>query len=172
VLGDAVLHLLDRQQTRPLGIGVTIGVVFLPATLIMFLARPDLFQILPLATLLVLAAAISLPIVMLCFGIWYSLLRGILDTQRVLARLPEDTDFHSALQREEALEWPCLFAGSWSAAIVLFGTASLAYYRPIRVGSTFIAIAIGLIIVWLFAAFLGVKLVSKAKRVVVDGREA
>lgn len=133
-----ILHLLEHQRNRPLSIAVAIGVLFLPMSLIIFIARPALFHQLSVSLLLVLAASASLPIVMLCYGIWHSLLHAAFRADRIRRQIPGPSDLTLILAEDEHLEWPCLLAGSWTAAIVLFLIACIAYLRPIRIGMTLI----------------------------------
>ncbi len=54
------------------------------------------------------------------------------------------------LKGEDPLEWPCLLTGAWTANLIIFSIATVAYYRPIRIGATFLLTAAILLSVWVF----------------------
>jgi len=144
--------LIATQRNRPLSVAVTAFALFLPASLTIFLSNPMLFVMLGLNGVILLSMAISLPIIMLCFGIWYTPLSAVLRLQRLVQdKEIRDQDVAEAVSREDPLEWPCLLTGSWTATLVLYGIAARAYTHPLRIGATFLLTAAILFGAWLLA---------------------
>ena len=147
---EALTDLVATQRNRPLSVAVTAFALFLPASLTIFLSDPVLFTTLGLNGVILLAIAVSLPIVMLCFGIWYTPLTALLKTQHLVqGRETQDQDVAQAVNKEDPLEWPCLLTGSWTATLVLYGIAALSYAHPLRVGATYLLTSAILLGLWL-----------------------
>jgi hypothetical protein len=155
VVADVLTELISTQRSRPLSIAVTVSALFVPASLTLFLSKPELYTTLGLNAVLLLSLGISLPIVMLCFWIWYTPLSALLKAQRlVLGTKGEEGDLAQTLGVEDPLEWPCLLSGGWTANAILFVIAALAYRHPLRIGATFLLTAVILFGVWLLFALL------------------
>ncbi len=122
---------------------------------------------------LLLSVCLSLPIIMLCFGIWWTPLTAIRDLHRI-QRLgpPQAADFDTAVTAEDPLEWPCLLTGSWSANLLLFVVAAIAYFRPLRIGATFLLLAILLFVVWVIVYALSIWLHISLSRKLKAGSTA
>ncbi len=147
---EALTDLVATQRNRPLSVAVTAFALFLPASLTIFLSDPVLFTTLGLNGVILLAIAVSLPIVMLCFGIWYTPLTTLLKAQQLVqGRETQDQDVAQAVNKEDPLEWPCLLTGSWTATLVLYGIAAFAYAHPLRVGATYLLTAAILSGLWI-----------------------
>ena len=146
---SALSELVSTQRSRPLSIAVSVCALFIPGALIFYLARPGLFHQVGLQGVILLSVAVSLPVVMLCFSIWYALLSNIVKALRILAGQAEDhaTTF-AAMFQDDPIEWPALFAGAWSANVVIFVVAVVAYFKPIRIGATFLLVAAMLVATW------------------------
>ena len=164
---DAALGtFLSAQRSRPFSVAVAVFALFVPSSLTIFLSKPMLFAMLGINGVLLLSVGISLPIIMLCFGIWWTPLTAIRNLQRIQregsARAP---DFETELTAEDPLEWPCLLTGSWTANFILFVVAAIAYYRPLRIGATFLLIAILLGLLWLIVFVLSISVsVSQSRK--------
>jgi hypothetical protein len=135
---EALTGLLSTQRNKPLSIVMAVIALFGPSSLTIFLARPELFASLGLNGVLLLSATISAPIILLCYSIWWTPLSALLKIVRALQGHPPETDMLRAMTAEDPLEWPCLLAGAWSANLVLFVIATVAYSQPIRIGATFL----------------------------------
>ena len=131
---------MSPSRLRPLGGLVVAAALLLPTLLTLFVMRPALFEWLALPAILLVAVAASLPVVLLCGGIARTLLRGA-------ARVREARDGRPA-DAEAAL----LLLTGILANLVLFGVTTLAYVRPIRVGATYIWLALFLALFWVGAA--------------------
>ena len=154
MITDSFADLISTQRSRPLSIAVTVLALFVPGSLTLFLSNPDLYTRLGLNGVILFSIAISLPIVMLCFGIWYTPLSAILKAQRLVGGGPApETDLARILSADDPLEWPCLLAGAWTANLILYLIAALAWSHPLRVGATFLLTAVILLGVW-FLLFL------------------
>jgi hypothetical protein len=149
MLDTLLSHALTSQRSRPLSVAVVILALFVPASLVVFVARPNLYGAVGLNGVIVLSVAISLPIVLLCYGIWYTPLSAVWRLQKMVAGqalLPPD--MATALSDEDPLQWPCVLSGGWTANLVLFVIAAIAYYKPIRIGATFLFTAAILAGMW------------------------
>jgi hypothetical protein len=168
MLGESLTALIMPQRNRPLSLVVAAFALFAPGSLTIFLSRPGLFTTVGLHGVLLLSIAVSLPIVMLCFGIWYTPLSAISRAQRLIQGIPEDADIVKAVSAEDPLEWPCLLTGSWTALLILYVIATIAYSRPIEIGATFLLTATILFVVWVLAmvlsVFLSIVVQRKAKQ--------
>lgn len=151
MLGNALTELFVAQRSRPLSVAVAAMALFVPGYLIIFLSKPSLFETVGLNGVLILSVAISLPILLLCFGLWYSPLSSVLKAQQLLQGQPQETDLETIVRNDDPLEWPCLLAGGWTANLLLFGTAAYAYFRPLRIGATFLLLAAILLGIWFLA---------------------
>lgn len=113
MLGDSIGALINAQTSRPLSLIVAALALFVPGSLAIFLSKPSLFAMVGLQGVLLLSLAVSLPIVMLCFGIWWTPLQALLQVERMGKGIPDPTgDLVKAVSADDPLEWPCLFAGS------------------------------------------------------------
>ena len=146
---EALSTLISTQRNKPLGIVVAALALFAPASLTIYLAKPQLFSTLGVNGVLLLSVAMSVPIVLLCYSIWWTPLSAILKILRTLQGEIADTDFLRIVTAEDPLEWPCLLAGAWSANAVMFTIAAVAYFKPIRIGATLLLTAAILFGVWL-----------------------
>jgi len=151
---DALSGFLTTQRNRPLSIVIAVLSLFAPGSLIIFLARPGIFSQVGLNGAILLSVCISVPIVLLCYGIWYAPMSTFLKAQRLLQGEPPQVDFMQALKMDDPLEWPCLLAGAWTANVILFAIAAIAYYRPLRIGATLLLTAAILFGIWLLVAIV------------------
>lgn len=168
MIDDAVSTFFSAQRSRPLSVAVAIFALFVPSSLTIFLAKPKLFMAVGVNGVLLLSVCISLPIVMLCFGIWWTPLTAIRDLARIQREgPPKAADFETALTADDPLEWPCLLTASWTANLLLFLVATVAYFRPLRIGATYLLLAALLsaswIVVYAIAIALHVSLSRKLK---------
>jgi hypothetical protein len=155
---DAALGaFFSAQSSRPFSLAVAVFALFVPSSLTIFLSNPMLFATLGINGVLLLSVGISLPIIMLCFSIWWTPLTAIRNLERIqregTARAP---DLETELAAEDPLEWPCLLTGSWTANFILFVVAAIAYYRPLRIGATYLLLAALLGSLWLIVSVLSV----------------
>ena len=153
---DALSGLLTTQRNRPLSIVIAVLSLFAPGSLIIFLARPGLFSQVGLNGVTLLSVCISVPVVLLCYGIWYAPMSTFLKAYRLLQGQAPQIDFMEALKMDDPLEWPCLLAATWTANLILFSIAAIAYYRPLRIGATLLLTAAILFGVWLILAAVAV----------------
>jgi hypothetical protein len=161
---DAISALIATQRNKPLSILVAVLALFAPASLTIFLANPRLFATLGVAGVILLSVAISLPIVMLCYAIWWTPLTAILKILRALQGQGPETDLLRIVTAEDPLEWPCLLGGAWSANVILFVIALISYFHPIRIGATFILTAAILLAFWFLALIATVALDAWIRR--------
>jgi hypothetical protein len=161
---EALSALISTQRNKPLSIVVAVLALFAPAFLTIFLSRPDLFSSVGVNGVLLLGVCISLPIVMLCYGIWWTPLSAILKILRALQGQAPETDFLRAVTSADPLEWPCLLAGAWSANAIMFVIAVVAYFVPIRVGATFLLVASILFAVWFLVLIATIALETWVRR--------
>jgi hypothetical protein len=138
---EALATLISTQRNKPLSIVVAALALFAPASLTIFLARPDLFSSVGVNGVLLLSVCISLPIILICYGIWWTPLSALLKIVRALQGHVPETDMLRIVTSEDPLEWPCLLAGAWSANVIMFVIAAVAYFRPIKIGATFLLTA-------------------------------
>lgn len=135
-----------------MSVAIAVFALFAPGSLTIFLAKPQLFATVGFNGVLLLSVCISLPIVMLCYGILWTPLTALRQLERIQREgPPRPEDFETQLNTEDPLEWPCLFSAAWTAHAILFVVAAIAYYRPLRIGATFVLIATLLLIVWVIA---------------------
>lgn len=153
MIPDALTQLISTQRSRPLSVAVAALALFVPTSLTIFLSRPELYTQLGLNGVILLSVAMSLPIVLLSFGIWWTPLTAILRAQRLVqGGPPQEDDLAKTLSAEDPLEWPCLLTGGWTATLVLFLIAAIAYAHPLRLGATFLLTAAMLFGIWLVLA--------------------
>jgi hypothetical protein len=151
MLDDLIADLVTPQRSRPLSLSVAVLALFVPASLVIFLAKPSLYGQLGVNGVILLSLAISLPIVLLCFGICYTPLNALWRLQKMVAGQPlVPADMEAALKGEDPLEWPCLLTGAWGANLILFSIAMVAYFKPLRIGATLLLTAVVLLSVWVF----------------------
>lgn len=162
---EVLADLISTQRNRPLGLAVTVLALFGPASLTIFLSRPSIYAQVGLNGVVLLSISISFPIVMLCFAIWYTPLSALLQVERLTQGKPtEPDDLEAALKSDDPLEWPCLLAAGWTANLILFSIAALAYWRPLRIGATFLLTAAILLGLWLMLLITSFTLYSLAER--------
>ncbi|PYT90144.1 MAG: hypothetical protein DMG36_20985 [Acidobacteria bacterium] len=161
---DALSGLISTQQNKPLSIVVAVLALFAPGALIIFLARPELFASVGITGVILLSICISLPIVMICYGIWWTPLSAIHKILLALRGEMPETDFLRLVTKADPLEWPCLLAATWSSSVIMFGIAVVAYYVPIRIGATFLLTASILLGTYLIVLILTVALDTWARR--------
>jgi hypothetical protein len=161
---DALSALIATQRNKPLSILVAVLALFAPASLTIFLANPGLFATIGVPAVILLSIAISLPIVMLCYGIWWTPLSAIFRILRALQGQAPETDMLRIVTAEDPLEWPCLLGGAWSANVILFVIALIAYFEPIRIGATFILTAAILFGIWFLILIASVVLDAWIRR--------
>ena len=162
---EMLSDLIATQRSRPLSVAVTVFALFVPASLTIFLSDPALFSSLGLNGVILLSLGISVPIVMLCYGLWYTPLSALWKAQRLFQGQaePED-DLAKTLNAEDPLEWPCLLAGGWTANLVLYAIAAIAYTHPLRIGATFLLTAAILVVLWLVLGIASTVFYSAAER--------
>jgi hypothetical protein len=159
MIDDAIGTFLSSQRSRPLSVAVAIFALFVPSSLIIFLSKPTLFMALGTNGVILLSVCISLPIVMICFGIWWTPLNTIRDLQRISRQgPPQVSDLQTSVIAADPLEWPCLLTGAWTANLILFVVAALSYFRPLRIGATFLLLAILLVGLWIIVFALSMSL--------------
>jgi len=152
MIAEIVMDFISPQRNRPLSVAVAVAALFAPSSLIIFLSKPELYAVMGLNGVLLLSVTISLPILLLCYSIWYTPLAVLLKTHRLVQGEPADeTDFEQALAGEDLLEWPCVLAAGWSSNLLLFGIAAFSYFHPLRIGATYLLLAAILLAVWLLA---------------------
>jgi hypothetical protein len=140
-----------------MSVAIAVFALFVPSSLTIFLAKPQLFAAVGFNGVILLSVCISLPILMLLFAIWWTPLTTVRQLQRIQREGPPRTeDLESQLNAEDPLEWPCLFQAAWTAHLILFLVAAVAYYRPIRIGATFILLGLLLVIVWVLVMAVSV----------------
>ena len=149
-----ISHFVAAQRNRPLSIAVAVSAVFVPSSLIIFLSKPALYTQLGINGVILLSTAISLPILLLCYGLWYTPLKTILQLEQRMKGETDEPDLLDALKSDDLLEWPCLFAAGWTTHLILYGVAGFAYFRPIRIGATLLLTAAIIAGVWILV-FIG-----------------
>lgn len=154
MIAEGALALLTGQRNRPLSVAVAAFSLFIPTSLTIFLSKPELYARLGLNGVILLSVGMSLPITLLCFGIWYTPLSAIVRIQHLQAGKKDETDIEKALSAPDMMEWPALLTGGWMANAVLYVLVALAYRHPLRLGATYLVTAGFLFGVWLlmFAA--------------------
>jgi hypothetical protein len=167
---DFLKELMGIHPSRPLSIAVVVVALFVPASLTIFLSRPQFFTTLGLNGVILLSIGISLPIVLLCFGIFRTPLSAVLKAQRLTKGKSNDFGLDEALNTEDRLEWPSLFAGGWTANFFLYLVVVIAYVRPLRIGSTFLLVAAVLFVVWIFVWIASVLFYRRVEREVEKTR--
>jgi hypothetical protein len=154
MLTETVESLFNTQRSRPLSVAVTIAALVLPSFLVVFLSAPELVFRIGLNGTLLLCVAISLPIVLLCFALWYTPVKFLIYAQKSLAGQKSgysSGDIAKDLNAEEHLEWPLLHSASWTATLLLYIVAALAYRHPLRIGATYLFLSAILFVTWLIA---------------------
>ena len=113
-----------------------------------------------------LSVALSIPIVMVCYSMFYTLFQMSIKVIRSQRGIPEEQDIERILQAEndDNLEWPALIAGSSSAMLILFSVAGVAYYKDIRIGATFLLLAAILGILNLLEGAIAVWIILKVQK--------
>ena len=156
MIPNALTEFVLQQRSQPLSVAVCVAALFLPTTLTIFLSTPSLFQSVGLNGVLVLSFAASLPILMLCFGLWYTPMSVLLSLERLIRGIKDsDDDLATKLNRDDPLEWPCLLSAGWTANALLFVISALAYRHPLRVGATYLLTASILAGLWLIVFVIG-----------------
>ena len=160
---DILNSMLASQRNRPLSIAVVVAAIILPSFLVILQSDPGLVPTLGLNAVVLLSVAISLPIVMLCCGLWYTLLKAAWIVQNRIAGHPATMprDVLEAVSEEDPFEWPCVLTGGWTANLVLYGLAVVAHFRPLRVGASLLLLGGILLALWV-ACFVGCGLLFRA----------
>jgi hypothetical protein len=147
---EAALHLIGARSSRPLSIASAALGLFVPGSLIIFLARPALYVAFGINAVVMLSVAVSFPVLMIWYSIWYTPLSAFRRGFELMhGSKPLTGNLLDALNADDPLEWPCLLFGGWCTNLTLFIVAAIAYYRPIRIGATLLLVASGLLLVWL-----------------------
>jgi hypothetical protein len=132
--------LLGLRPKSPLSVASAIGSVFIPSSLIIYLARPALFHDLDFPKLLLLSAAIGLPVLILWFFCF--LIPNYLHQVRGEIRVPAaPIDKVKVQEIGEDLEWPAFMAAGLTANLTLYAVAVVASFRPISIRSTMLLVA-------------------------------
>jgi hypothetical protein len=144
-------HFIGPHRNRPLSLLAVASALILPGFLLLFLTHPALVESASLPELLLLSIAPSVPIVLLCFAFWYSLMRALVMTERLLAGLPAEDRVPAelAFTRPDPFEWPSFLAGGYLANGILYCLVAWAYLKPISMGRTLLLTAGILLLVWL-----------------------
>lgn len=147
---DPFSTFLTSQRDKPVSVGVALLALFAPSSLIVFLSRPELYDRLGVNGVLLISLSISLPILLLCYGLWWTPFTAVRNLQK-LEREGEvnDFDLEKTITAADPLEWPCLLVGGWTANLVLFSIAAIGYYKPLRIGATFLLASGILLSAWL-----------------------
>lgn len=148
-------HLIGQQRNRPLSLLAVSSALILPGFLLLFLAHPSLVEAASVPALLLLSVAPSVPIVLLCFALWYTFAKSVERIQQIQAGPPQtgERPFAEVLTEEDPFEWPCFLAGGYSANLVLYTLVAIAYLTPISLGRTLLLTAAVLFGLW-FVEFL------------------
>jgi hypothetical protein len=163
MLAEILNSMLASQRSRPLSIAVVAAAMILPTFLVMFESDPALLPAIGLNAVVLLSLAISLPIVLLCFGFWYTLLKTAWIIQRRIDGNPATTprDVVQAISVEDPFEWPCLLAGGWTANLALYLLAAVGHFRSLRLGASFLLLGAILLALWV-VCFIGCGLLLRA----------
>src|SRR6185436_18938328 len=129
---DVVLEFVLQHHSRPIGVAVVCSALFVPTSLTIFLSRPELYIVLGLNGTILFSAAMSLPILMLCYGLCYTPLSALVRIKRLSTRQLPDLDFEEAVNAEDRLEWPSLFIGGSIANFILYFIVAVAYFYRLR----------------------------------------
>lgn len=152
VLLDLLTALVGTQRSRPLSISVAVASLLAPGTLVIYLARPEFFWRLGLPKVATISAIVSLPLLMISFGIFHGPLSAIRRAEALVANGGVEPGLMEALTADDPLEWPCVLAGAWLTTWVLYVVAAVAYFKPIRIGLTLLLVAGILFSVWILAS--------------------
>jgi len=152
VLLDLLDSLVGTQKSRPLSISVAVASLLAPGTLIIYLARPAFFWRHGLPTVAAISAIVSLPLLMISFGIFHGPLTAARRAEALVANGGVEPGPIEALTADDPIEWPCVLAGAWLTTWVLYVVAAVAYFKPIRIGLTLLLVAGILSFVWLVAS--------------------
>lgn len=147
MVNDLLAVFLTPHRSRPVSLAACAGSLFVPGTLIVFLTRPELFFRLDIARFLLLVLTISVPLIALCYSLFYTALAMVYHTS-LEAQKAAGMDVSAAADAEDLFQWPSLMAGAWLAMVIQFVTAVVAYERPIQLGATLIAVAKWLLGIW------------------------
>jgi hypothetical protein len=82
---DALIELILTHQNRPISIAMVASALFVPSSLTIFLSRPEFYSVLGLNGVILFSLALSLPIVVLCYGICYTPMSAIVKVQKLAA---------------------------------------------------------------------------------------
>ena len=144
--------MIGMQRERPLSLAAVVSALALPGLLLLHLTHPAIIVTYPTIITLLVAASISVPILLLCFAYWYSMVQALALAQRVVsgtdARKPREP-IERALAKADPLEWPCFLAGGYQANLLLYILVAVAYLRPIRLGASLLFAALILIGLWM-----------------------
>ncbi len=113
---------------------------------------------------ILLSLCISLPIVLLCFAIYWTPARMLHVASKLEGQSVKDFEIEKALTTEDPVEWPALLAGGWTANLILYVVAVISYFRPIRIGVTFIMVGIILLGLWTLIWLMSTVVAVRAKR--------
>jgi hypothetical protein len=135
---SALVELLAGQRSRPLSVAVAALSLFVPGSLLLFLTKLELYATMGVNGVILLSLAISLPILLLRYSVWFAFLKGAVDVQRHASGeiAPERDDILECLKADDPYEWPCFLMSGWSANGVVSLLAAVAYFKPLRLGAT------------------------------------
>lgn len=143
------LQLMSSQANRPFSFGSALISLVAPSALVIFLDRPQLYSAFGVNGVVLLSIAISFPIL----ALWYAIVRiPATDVQkwfRVATEYKAPTDLDVILKMEDPWELHCLAMAGWLTNVTLFSVAGFAYYRPLRIGATFLSLAAVLFALWI-----------------------
>ena len=175
-----IARLFLAKGGRPLSVGVTLGAIFLPSSLLVYLTRPDIFHDYGIVGGIFFGAAVGFPVVYACTWPWYALLSSAVKQEKLWQRIPEalapgpgqaEPSITEQVTAEDPLEWPTLLTGGWLANAILYGLVALAYYRPLRLGATLVLTASIVVGAWLVLAIyvhFGLKRLEREVQASVD----
>src|SRR5690606_8385244 len=106
MIEQAIAGILSTQRSKPVSLAVTAVSLFAPAFLLIFLSRPELFQVIGLNGVMILSVSVSVPIVLLCVGLWYMPMALLLRLERMVHGRLDDSNFEAALEEPDPIEWP------------------------------------------------------------------
>ena len=160
---DLFVSLLTGERSQPLSVALVVSALFVPTSLTLYLSQPAFLS--SVGAVLLLSVALSLPIVLLSYALWYTAFALILHLERTQKAEPRsEQDFRSALTAGDPLEWPCLLMSGWTANPILYLIAALAYAKPLRIGATFLLTSAVLGGLWLVLLALSLLAVRQAER--------
>jgi hypothetical protein len=139
-MADILTLFFGRATGRPWSLALVLSSLVLPASLTLLVARPDLFFNLGFPLVLLVSAALSLPVILGSTMLCYSPLSYLAHRQREANGVVDPTEIAQLVQQDDPLEVPSLLMGAALANLMLYSIAIAAYLRPISLGRTYLAV--------------------------------